>query len=85
MRANRLDVVQAFDEFITDLRINLAPITSEVVEKALYIQSQVLSLKAMDALQLVTALAYGSTVFITNDKRLNQLNHPTIITLDQWK
>ena len=85
MRNNRLDVVQVYDALITDFNITQVPVTTEVVENALHLQLKLLSLKAMDTMKLGAALTHGRAVSITNDKRLNQLNHPNIITLDQWK
>ena len=85
LRDNRMDVVNAFDSLLADLQITIVPITTQVVEKALDLQTQLHSLKAMDSMQLGTASVHQCDAFITNDKRLTQLNKLQIITLDQWK
>lgn len=84
IRENRIDIVQAFDELLVDSHMQMVSITSEITSKALNLQQQLLSLKAFDSLQLGAALVHQCDVFITNDKRLIQLNQPQIITLDQW-
>lgn len=80
-----MDVVSAFDNLVADMQMTIVPITAEVVENALYIQNQLHSLKAIDSMQLGAATVYRCDTFITNDKRLAQLNQFQIITLDQWK
>jgi predicted nucleic acid-binding protein len=65
--------------------MQLAIITLEVVRYALDLRKQLESLKAMDSLQLGTAMTCQCDIFITNDKRLTQLKQLQIITLDQWK
>lgn len=82
---NRMDIVNAFDELVLEAQIMTVPITAEVVEKALSLQARLFSLKAMDSMQLGAATIHRYDAFITYDKRLTQLNHLQIITLDQWK
>ncbi|WP_020605940.1 type II toxin-antitoxin system VapC family toxin [Spirosoma spitsbergense] len=85
LRNNRTDVVNAFDSLLADLQIMIVPITTQVVEKALDLQTQLHSLKAIDSMQLGAASFYQCDAIITNDNRLTQLNQLQIITLDQWK
>ena len=85
MRSNRMDVVDAFDQLVTETHMQVVTITDEIVEKALYLQTQLLSLRAMDSMQLSAAAVHQCDVFITNDKRLTPINQLQIITLDQWK
>ncbi|WP_365981605.1 PIN domain-containing protein [Spirosoma sp.] len=76
--------MQAFDQLLVDSRMQKVSITTEIVSKALNLQQKLFSLKAFDSLQLGATLVHNCDVFITNDKRLIQLNQPQIITLDQW-
>ena len=79
-----MDLVNAFDTFINEAYIQIVPVTAEVVINALKLQNQLVSLKAMDSMQLGAAVTHQCDVFITNDKRLSQLKQLQIITLDQW-
>ena len=74
MRENRMDLVQAYDELLFESRIRSVAITADIIIRALDLQTKMISLKALDSLQLGSALAYHCDVFITNDKRLLQLN-----------
>ena len=85
MRSNRIDVVDAFDELIAETQMQVVPINAEIIETALYLQTQLLSLRPMDSMQLGAAVVHQCDVFITNDKRLASITKPQIITLDQWK
>lgn len=85
LRANRMDVVNAFDELVAVSHMNVVSITAEIINEALSLQTQLLSLRAMDSMQLGAAVVHQCDVFITNDKRLSPINKPQIITLDQWK
>jgi predicted nucleic acid-binding protein len=85
LRANRTDIISAFDELIAESNIKVIAITAEVIENALSLQTQLLSLKALDSMQLGAAVVHQCDVFMTNDKRLAPINKPQIITLDQWK
>ena len=85
MRSNRMDVVDAFDQLVSETHMQVVTITDEIIEKALYLQTQLLSLRAMDSMQLGAAAVHQCDVFITNDKRLTPINQLQIITLDQWK
>lgn len=85
LRANRIDIISAFDELIAVSHMNVVPITADIINEALLLQTQVLSVRAMDSMQLGAALIHQCNVFITNDKRLAPINKPQIITLDQWK
>ena len=85
LRANRLDVLSAFDELISVSHINVVSITAEIIHEALILQTNLLSLRARVSMQLGAAVVHQCDVFITNDKRLASITKPQIITLDQWK
>jgi predicted nucleic acid-binding protein len=41
-------------------------------------------LRPPDAIQLAAALFHGATAFVTNDKKLKQVNELKVLTLDDW-
>ena len=44
LRENRMDVIRAFDEIMTESHMQVVSITAEVVKKALSLQTQLISL-----------------------------------------
>lgn len=58
LRDNRMDVVHAFDELMAESQMQVVSITAEVVKKALSLQMQIISLRAMDSMQLGAAAVH---------------------------
>jgi len=83
-RTGNVEKVDAFFEFITDCEIPLITINVEIAKKAASIRAEYKDFKAMDCLQLATAVYAGCDIFLTNDKRLRQFTELRCITIDEW-
>ena len=83
-RTGNVEKIQAFIDFTGDFDIHLNPITREIAQKAAKIRAEYIGFKAMDALQLATAIMRGCDVFLTNDRQLLQFTEIRCITPEQW-
>ena len=71
-KQGRADLIENFDLFLSAYGIDVYRIDSEIAKKAAIIRSQFAAFKAMDALQLSTAVINRCDCFLTNDKQLSQ-------------
>lgn len=83
-RTGNVEKIQAFVDFTGDFDIYLNPITREIAQKAAKIRAEYTGFKAMDALQLATAIMTGCDAFLTNDRQLLQFTEIKCITPEQW-
>ncbi|MCI8940672.1 MAG: type II toxin-antitoxin system VapC family toxin [Dorea sp.] len=81
-RENNIKLLKDFDMLIEDTETDVIDITKSVAKKAAQIRADYKSFKAMDALQLASAVKNGCGVFLTNDKQLRQFKELTVITMD---
>lgn len=58
-------------------------LTKEVAEYASFIRSKYQGIKAMDALQLASAIQNNCDVFLTNDKQLKQVQEISVLLVDE--
>ena len=75
--------VKTFEEFIDYMEIDVVPINEQIARKAAQIRAEYKGFKAMDALQLATAVIAGCDMFLTNDKQLRQFKEIKCITVDE--
>ena len=78
-----MDAIHNFEMFVEDMAIYTADITNTIAKKAAQIRSEYKYFKAMDALQLATAVVTGCDLFLTNDKQLIQFKEIKCITMDE--
>ncbi len=64
--------VEAFRTFLNDTKTEVLDIDNRIAEKAAKIRANYEGFKAMDALQLASAVAVGADLFLTNDKQLRR-------------
>ena len=83
-RTNNAEKIRAFVDFINDFAIRLNPITEEIAYKASQIRAKYTGFKAMDALQLATAVITECDLFLTNDRQLLQFTGIRCILPEQW-
>ena len=81
-RENNTKLLKDFDMLIEDTETVIVDITKSTAIKAARIRADYKSFKAMDALQLASAVKNGCGVFLTNDKQLRQFKELTVITMD---
>lgn len=83
-RTNNQEKIDVFFEFIRDNGIELVPVTVDIAKKAAAIRAEYRDFKAMDSLQLATALETMCDLFLTNDKQLKQFKNMRCITVEEW-
>lgn len=78
----KLEYVDNFKRFIDYMNIEVVDIDSTIAEQGAKIRGQYKNFKAMDALQIATAIVKKCDMFFTNDKQLRQEKELPCITLD---
>ena len=74
--------VQSFRAFLADMEIPVLSVDSEIAYLAATLRAKYPAIKAMDALQLASAIVSGCDVFLTNDKQLRQLEEVRVLLVD---
>lgn len=82
-RENNIQKITDFETFISDAEIQISPFTKEVAKYASYVRAKYSGIKAMDALQLSSAIQFGCDEFLTNDKQLCQIKEINILFIDE--
>ena len=80
--SGKMEFADNFKKFIEYMNIDVVDINSEIAEQGAKIRGQYKSFKAMDALQLATAIVCGCDMFFTNDKQLRQEKELPCMTMD---
>lgn len=82
-RKQELSCISSFQRLVETLDIEITEIDQEIAKKAARIRAEYKNFKAMDALQLATAVVSGCDLFLTNDKQLKQYTEIKCITVDE--
>ena len=80
--SGKMNFADNFKNFIEYMNIEVVDIDSNIAEQGAKIRGQYKSFKAMDALQLATAIVCGCDMFFTNDKQLRQEKELPCMTMD---
>ena len=78
----KIELVDNFKRFIEYMNIEVIDINSEIAEQGAKIRGKYKNFKAMDALQIATAIVSGCDMFFTNDKQLRQEKELPCMTMD---
>ena len=78
----KMELADNFEKFIEYMNIEIVDINSEIAEQGAKIRGQYKNFKAMDALQIATAIASGCDMFFTNDKQLRQEKELPCMTME---
>lgn len=78
----QMDLVDNFKRFLEYTNIEVVDIDSTVAEQGAEIRGKYKNFKAMDALQIASAIVSGCDMFFTNDKQLRQEKELPCITMD---
>ncbi len=81
-RENNRKLLDDFDMLLEDTETDILDITRPIAKKAAEIRALHHKFKAMDALQLASAVLSGCDVFLTNDRQLRQFRELNVITMD---
>ena len=80
--SGKMEFADNFKRFIDYMGIKVVNIDSNIAEQAAKIRGQYKNFKAMDALQIATAIVSGCDMFFTNDKQLRQEKELSCMTMD---
>ena len=80
--SGKMNFADNFKNFIEYMNIEVVDIDSNIAEQGAKIRGQYKSFKAMDVLQLATAIVCGCDMFFTNDKQLRQEKELPCMTMD---
>lgn len=83
--SGKMEFADNFKRFIKYMNIEVVDINSEIAEQGAKIRGQYKSFKAMDALQIATAIVSGCDMLFTNDKQLRQEKELPCMTMDDLK
>lgn len=78
----KMEYVDNFKRFIGYMSIEVVNIDSTIAEQGARIRGQYINFKAMDALQIATAIVSGCDMFFTNDKQLRQEKELPCMTME---
>jgi len=81
--ANDAVLIEKFSAFLIHGRsMSLLEVSARMAQESSRLRSRYQFLKAFDALQLATAAVSGVQYFLTNDKKLRQVDELEIVILD---
>ncbi len=79
------NLARKFSAFLREGRnISLVEISADIAEKAGRLRGHYTSLRAMDAIQIAISIQIGADAFVTNDKKLKQIQDLQIIVLKDY-
>lgn len=78
-------LAKKFTEFLKyGKNLSLVEISMGIAERAGRLRGQYPNVKALDAIQISTAIDVGADAFITNDKRLEQIKEIKVLVLKDY-
>ena len=80
--SGKMEFAGNFKRFIEYMNIMVVDIDSNIAEQGAKIGGKYKNIKAMDALQIATAIVSGCDMFFTNDKQLRQEKELPCMTMD---
>jgi predicted nucleic acid-binding protein len=83
-KLGRNELITAFEDMCTDLNISLQDVTLLVADTAAKLRSKYQGLRGMDALQISAAIHSECDKFMTNDRRLRQVNEIEVMLIKDW-
>ncbi len=72
VQKNNTEILENFDRFLEYMNIKVIPIDASIAKQGAKARAKYQNFKAMDALQVATAIHAHCDVFFTNDKQLKQ-------------
>lgn len=69
-------------DFINESQVKIIHTSNNIALNAARIRAEYKGFKAMDSLQIATAIESGCDLFMTNDKQLRQFDGITCVTVD---
>ncbi|GMT49396.1 MAG: motility twitching protein PilT [bacterium] len=85
IQKNQNELATKFSEFLKKGKnFNLIEISENIAERAGRLRGKYLNLKALDAIQLASAISLEVDAFLTNDKKLKQVNEIKVLLLKDY-
>lgn len=85
VQRGREDLARKFAEFLRKGRnLNLIEISADIAEKAGRLRGEYPVLRALDAIQLSTALEMEVDAFVTNDNKLKRMKEVKVLVLKDY-
>jgi predicted nucleic acid-binding protein len=81
-KSNDIDLVNNFKGILSELGFFVADVTAQIAEQSAELRSQYFFLKALDSLQLATALHFKCDSFFSNDKAFRNVKQLDLILVD---
>lgn len=82
---NKMELAENFERFLSYMKIEIVPTGKKIAKTGARIRAEYKDFKAMDLLQIATAIESGCNVFFTNDKQLRLEKELPCITIDDLK
>ena len=83
LKNRKFEYIHAFRAFISDMGIDVRNIDFDTGLLAAELRAKYQGLKAMDALQLASAIQNRCDVFLTNDKQLRQVEEINVMLVEE--
>ncbi|MBU5478423.1 PIN domain-containing protein [Eubacterium sp. MSJ-13] len=83
--SGQIDFVDNFKRFLDYMNVEIIDINSDIAEQASKLRGQYKGFKAMDALQISSAIASRCDMFFTNDKQLRQEKEIPCMTMEDLR
>lgn len=80
--SGQMELVDNFKEFIEFMNVDIIQIDNKIAEQGAKIRSRYKNFKAMDALQIASAIVSECDMFFTNDKQLRHETELPCITME---
>ena len=80
--SGQMDIVDNFKRFLDYINVEIVDINLDIAEQASKLRGQYKGFKAMDALQISSAIASRCDMFFTNDKQLRQEKEIPCMTME---
>ena len=80
--SGKMELIDNFKKFIKYMDIEVINIDPTIAEQGAKIRGKYKNFKAMDALQIATAIVGGCDMFFTNDKQLRQEQEIPCMTME---
>ena len=75
--------IMEFERFKSVLKMRVIPADNTITKLAAQIRAKYSGIKAMDSLQLATAVQNRCDVFLTNDKQLRQVEELKVLLVEE--
>ena len=82
-KENRKDIINKFHEFLSKINMQIEDVDKEIATKAYQLRAKYQFLKSMDALQIATALIANCDEFLTNDRKLSEIEETSIKLIEE--